>query len=265
MRDYKIEVENRVEFIRGALQSAGANGVVFGNSGGKDAALVGILCKMACENTVGIIMPCKAAQNYGSDKSDAEILAAQFEIETRVVDLTATRDEIISSIEGSPKARMGSAGSADPNDGHRNELYNRNLTDSALSNIAPRLRMTTLYAIAASENLLVAGTGNKSERFMGYFTKWGDGAFDFNPVADLTVTEVFEFLRYLGAPAGIIDKAPSAGLFEGQTDEADMGVTYAAIDEYLESGKANDHDRTIIERYHRTSEHKRRLPPMFGG
>jgi len=242
MRDYKIEVENRVEFIRGALQSAGANGVVFGNSGGKDAALVGILCKMACENTVGIIMPCKAAQNYGSDKSDAEILAAQFEIETRIVDLTAARDELVSALE-----KSGS------------------LSDSGLSNIAPRLRMTTLYAIAASENLLVAGTGNKSERFMGYFTKWGDGAFDFNPVADLTVTEVFEFLRYLGAPAGIIDKAPSAGLFEGQTDEADMGVTYAAIDEYLESGAANDHDKAIIERYHRTSEHKRRLPPMFGG
>ena len=74
------------------------------------------------------------------------------------------------------------------------------LNDSAISNIAPRLRMITLYAVAASENRLVAGTGNASEYYMGYFTKWGDGAFDLNPIADLTATEIFEFLRYLNAP-----------------------------------------------------------------
>ena len=98
---------------------------------------------------------------------------------------------------------------------------------------------------------------------MGYFTKWGDGAYDFNPIADLTVTEIYEFLRYLKAPEEIISKAPSAGLFEGQTDEAEMGVTYRSIDEFLRSGTANEQDSAIIERYHRTSEHKRKMPATF--
>ena len=131
------------------------------------------------------------------------------------------------------------------------------LSDAAKINIAPRLRMTALYAVAAEEGLLVAGTGNRSERYMGYYTKWGDGASDFNPIADLTAGEVFAFLEYLGAPRQIIDKAPSAGLFDGQTDEQEMGVSYAAIDEFILAGTANETDRAIIERYHRQSEHKR--------
>ena len=92
---------------------------------------------------------------------------------------------------------------------------------------------------------------------MGYFTKWGDGACDFNPISDLTVTEVFAFLRYLNAPSSIVEKAPSAGLYEGQTDEEDMGITYQAIDQYLETGAATEQDLSIIERYHSRSEHKR--------
>ena len=92
---------------------------------------------------------------------------------------------------------------------------------------------------------------------MGYFTKWGDGAHDFNPISDLTVKEVFEFLRYLDAPAGIIDKAPSAGLFDGQTDEDEMGFKYAELDELLLTGHTNDRAAAIIERMHRNSAHKR--------
>ena len=123
--------------------------------------------------------------------------------------------------------------------------------------------MVTLYAVAASENRLVAGTGNASEFHMGYFTKWGDGAYDLNPIADLTATEVFEFLRYLSAPEAVITKAPSAGLFEGQTDEDDMGVTYAAIDKYITTGEANEKDKAIIDRYYARSGHKRRPPLRY--
>jgi len=130
--------------------------------------------------------------------------------------------------------------------------------------MAPRLRMTVLYAISASENRLVAGTGNRSEIYMGYFTKWGDGACDFDPIADLTVTEIYEFLRYLNAPESIISKAPSAGLFEGQTDEAEMGVSYREIDSFLLDGTQPDGDAMqIIEKYHSTSEHKRKMPATF--
>jgi len=242
MRNYELETQRRIEFIQDVVRSAGAKGIVFGNSGGKDSALVGILCKMACINTVGIIMPCGSKRNYESDKSDAEIIAKKFDISSRVIDLSDVKDEFI-RITG----------------------RETQLSDSSIANIAPRLRMTTLYAVALSENRLVAGTGNKSEAYMGYFTKWGDGAYDFNPIADLTVTEIYEFLRYLGAPDSIIKKAPSAGLFEGQTDESEMGVTYSSIDEFLLTGTTNEHDKAIIERFHNSSEHKRKMPITYGG
>ena len=240
MRDYKAEFEKRVDFIRSLVESSHASGIIFGNSGGKDSALVGILCKAACENTVGIIMPCASKRNYGIDSDDGRALAEQFGIETRVVDLTPVREAELAQIKGAAE-----------------------ISDAAKANIAPRLRMTTLYAIGQSENRLVAGTGNRSEIYMGYFTKYGDGGTDFNPIADLLATEIFEFLEFLGAPESIIKKAPSAGLFEGQTDESEMGVSYAAIDHYILTGEASEHDKAIIDRYHARSEHKRRPIPTF--
>ena len=242
MRDYEWEATQRVEFIREVIKSAGADGIVYGNSGGKDSALVGILCKMACDNTVGLIMPCGSKRSYEADRADAEAIAKQFNISTFFVDLSEVGHQLNHAVGGITK-----------------------LSESASANILPRIRMTTLYAVAASENRLVAGTDNRSERYVGYFTKWGDGAFDFNPIADLTVSEVYEFLRYFNAPDFIMSKAPSAGLFDGQTDEGDLGVTYRAIDEYLCTGKANQQDRAIIEKFHSASEHKRKLPIMFGG
>ncbi len=234
MRDYKQEVELRTAFIRQVLADAHCTGIVFGNSGGKDSALVGILCKLACENTVGVIMPCASKRNYGEDKSDGLLFAEQFGIETRLVDLTPARDALTEQL----------AGVSD-------------ITDDALKNIAPRLRMATLYAIGQSEGRLVAGTGNRDELFIGYFTKYGDGGVDFNPISDLTVGEVYEFLEYLGAPESIIKKAPSAGLFEGQTDEAEIGISYAAIDKYLLTGEAEPDIKARLDRMHATTAHKR--------
>lgn len=242
MRDYQSELRNRVQFIQDCLASASAQGIVYGNSGGKDSALVGILCKLACENTVGLIMPCRSKRNYLEDKGDDETVAEQFGIDVRTVDLEPSLNEVEQA------ARQVTSP-----------------TNLALTNIAPRLRMTILYAVAASENRLVAGTGNKSEGYMGYFTKWGDGAFDFNPIADLTATEVIDFLRFFKAPKSILDKAPSAGLFDGQTDEQEMGVTYQSIDAFLKGNPINEQDRLIIEKYHQSSEHKRRIPLVYGG
>ena len=242
MRDYAVELKNRVAFIRELVEKAGANGIVFGNSGGKDSALVGILCKAACENTVGIMMPCESKRNFGMDMEDGGELAAQFGIENRTIDLTEQKQAAVRALSTITE-----------------------LNQQAMTNINPRLRMLTVYAVAAAENRLVAGTGNRSEAYMGYFTKWGDGAYDFNPIADLTVTEIYEFLRYLKAPQAIIDKAPSAGLFEGQTDEQEMGVTYAAIDKFLLTGEANERDRAIIDRYHARSEHKRTGAAVYQG
>ena len=240
MRDYKIETEKRIAFIKKQLEESGATGIVFGNSGGKDCALVGILCKMACDNTVGLIMPCSSSCNYGDDLTDAVTISTLFRIEKRMVDLTKTAETLKKALTEATT-----------------------LTESAEINIAPRLRMTSLYAVAATEGRLVAGTGNRSERYMGYFTKWGDGAFDFNPIADLTATEVRKFLTYLDAPKRIIQKAPSAGLYDGQTDEAEMGVTYKAIDEYLTSGVCSPEDMEIIANYHKVSAHKRTAPKVY--
>ena len=242
MRDYREEFEKRVDFIKGVLKNSGAAGIVYGNSGGKDSALVGILCKAACPNTVGIIMPCASKRNFGEDRDDGIAVAEQFDIETRTIDLTPVREAELEALKGITDANP-----------------------SAVTNIAPRLRMITLYAVAASENMLVAGTGNRSEYYMGYFTKWGDGACDLNPIRDLTATEVFEFLRYLDAPAHIIVKAPSAGLFEGQTDEAEMGVTYKAIDDFLLYGTVSEKDAAVIDRYHSRSEHKRTGTAVYQG
>ena len=240
MRDYQKEFDARVAFIRRLVEEAHVRGIVFGNSGGKDCALVGILCKAACDDTVGVLMPCASSRNFGRDTDDALAVSAQFGIEARRIDLTAARQAMLDALPAVTE-----------------------MTDAAIANIAPRLRMTTLYAIAGAENRLVAGTGNRSERYMGYFTKWGDGACDFNPIADLTVGEVYEFLEFLHAPRSIIDKAPSAGLFEGQTDEGEMGVSYAAVDEYILHGTGSERDIAIIERYHARNTHKLKLPPVF--
>ena len=234
MRNYEQEYKERVAYIREYVEKTGVKGIVYGNSGGKDCTLVGILCKAACDNTVGVIMPCGSSRNYGSDRDDALAVAEKYGIETRTVDLTAVRDAEMEALKGVAE-----------------------LNTAAISNIAPRLRMTTLYAIAMAENRLVAGTGNCSEIYMGYFTKWGDGGSDFDPIADLTATEIFEFMKWLDVPMAVQTKAPSAGLFEGQTDEQEMGVTYAAIDRYIRGGEVTPEEEAIIRRFHARSEHKR--------
>ena len=237
-RDYALEEFARVRFIRETLEYARASGIVFANSGGKDCALVGILCKKACENTISLVLPCGIKRSYNEDKEDALKLAEFFDIRTRVIDLKETFDTFTQAL-------------------------NPGLTKPAASNIAPRLRMQALYATAQSEGRLVAGTGNRSEIFLGYFTKWGDGAYDLNPIADLTVTEVYEFLRFLKAPASIISKPPSAGLYEGQTDEGDLGFSYADLDRYLLSGDATDENKEKFMRHHNATKHKRQYPHVF--
>lgn len=239
-RDYGQETEKRVEFIRQQVEKSGVSGIIYGNSGGKDSMLVGILCKKACPNTEGIIMPCGSNRNYNEDLNDAKAVAEQFGIATRVIDLSEVKKTLMKEL--TPQVSM---------------------TPPSENNIAPGLRMTTLYAVGASENRLVAGTGNRSEGHMGYFTKWGDGGHDFNPISDLTTSEIFEFLKYLEAPDWIKTKPPSAGLFDGQTDEDEMGVTYAAIDHYLETGEGTPEDLAVMERYHRVSAHKRQPIPTF--
>ena len=196
------------------------------------------LCWRALPSTT--CMPCASKRNFGLDRDDGLTVATHFGIETREIDLSPVKEAMTAALSGVTE-----------------------LSDMGSANINPRLRMTTLYAVAASENRLVAGTGNRSEAYLGYFTKWGDGAYDFNPIADLTVTEIYAFLRYLGCPECVITKAPSAGLFDGQTDETETGISYAALDRYLLTGVASDEVIATIERMHGASEHKRRSVPTY--
>ena len=239
MRDYAKETQLRVRWLKEHLEKAKASGFVFGNSGGKDCALVSILCKMASDKTIGVIMPCQSKQNYTTDTQDALAVSQQFDIQVRRVDLTQTKKTLLNALTG-----------------QTNPDYTAN---GAFANINPRLRMTTLYTIAQTENCLVVGTGNRSEISLGYFTKWGDGGYDLNPIGDLTVREVYEFLAYLNAPLSIRTKKPSAGLWEGQTDEQELGVTYEEVDEYLLNGNATEKIKQRVDNSIKNTSHKRVL------
>lgn len=245
--DVKQSIEKRVRWIKDLLASTGAKGVIYGNSGGKDCTLVGALCKLATPNVLGVIMPCQSSQNYGSDRSDAILAGECFGIEQIEVDLSQTKEAIVNALG----SRLGE----------------NSISDDALKmagvNINPRLRMTALYALGQARGYLVAGTGNLDEITLGYFTKWGDGAHDFNPIADLTVAEVYEHLTALNAPKSIIDKAPSAGLYQGQTDEEELGLKYADVDAYLRGEEVDEKVREKIESAKRRSAHKNAMPNRY--
>ena len=248
LMDVSKSIEKRVEWIRKILSDSGAKGIIYGNSGGKDCTLVGALCKLATPNVLGVIMPCQSSQNYGSDRDDALRAGKHFGIEQIEIDLSQTKQALLDAL------------------GDR--LTENNAGESNLKmasvNINPRLRMTTLYALGQARGYLVAGTGNLDEATLGYFTKWGDGAHDFNPIADLTVGEIYEHLRYLNAPITIIEKAPSAGLYQGQTDESELGIKYSDVDKYLRGGEIPDDVRAKIESAKRRSAHKLRMPMKYG-
>jgi NAD+ synthase len=139
----------------------------------------------------------------------------------------------------------------------------------ALANLKPRLRMTALYYLAQSHNYLVAGTGNLSEIMVGYFTKYGDGGVDFEPLGELYKHEVRALARALGLPESIITRPPTAGLWPGQTDEAELGITYDELDAIL-AALARGYDSGAPEetvarvwRMVEASAHKRATPPTF--
>lgn len=246
--DVQTSIQNRVEWIKKVLSQSGAKGIIYGNSGGKDCTLVGALCKLATDNVLGVIMPCQSSQNYGSDRDDALRAYKHFGIEQIEIDLTKTKEALVSAL--GEQLEKDNAGEAN--------------LKMANVNINPRLRMTTLYALGQARGYLVAGTGNLDEATLGYFTKWGDGAHDFNPIADLTVGEIYEHLRYLGAPSTIIEKAPSAGLYQGQTDEQETGIKYADVDKYLRGEQIPDEVRQKIEKMKSRAGHKMRMPLKYG-
>jgi NAD+ synthase len=239
-----------VQWLRDRAQDAGAHGFVVGLSGGIDSAVVARLCQMATPNRVlGVLLPC---YSHVQDESDARLLAKTFGIPTATVDLGPVFDALTGELHGAVKGLPQSVHVAD---------IKQQMPEA---NIKPRLRMTSLYFIANSLNYLVAGTGNRCELSIGYFTKYGDGGSDVLPIGNLLKSDVREMARQLGVPAPIIDKAPSAGLWIGQTDEAEMGFTYDMLEEYLIKGPdavpADVAKR--IAGLHAASAHKRKTAPI---
>jgi NAD+ synthase len=195
-----------VSWIRRQVKDARAKGIVMGLSGGLDSSVTAALSKEAVgrRRVLALVLPCHSQQG---DLKDAELIAKKLGIKTTIVELSGIYDRLLKILP--PAGSLGRA------------------------NLKPRLRMLVLYYFANKLNYLVCGTGNKSELSLGYFTKYGDGGTDILPLGDLLKREVVKLARELGLPEKIILKAPTAGLWPGQTDEAEMGITYNELDDIL--------------------------------
>lgn len=234
------QAEKLVSWIRERVSAAGCKGVVLGISGGLDSAVAAVLSKSAFpDSTLGLIMPCHSSKE---DMEHARALAEKFSIPTKTVVLESIFDALI-------KLLPDNEADADI----------KRLTQG---NLKARLRMLTLYYLANQLGYLVVGSSNRDELTVGYFTKHGDGGTDILPLGNMVKGQVRELARYLDIPQPIIDKAPSAGLWGGQTDEADLGFSYDELDQYLLSGKAPAELKGKIEAMIALNDHKRN-PPLI--
>ena len=227
-----------VKFLQDYLKTVHAKGYVLGLSGGVDSSLVAALAKKAVgrENLMCIMMP---IDSHPSDLEDAKKVAEALDLRYVVLDGSNSFHETLKEFE----------------------RQNLSLDRMSQSNLKVRIRMTMLYAYGQANNYLVLGTDNMDERYTGYFTKYGDGAADLLPIVYLTKGEVVEASKMLGVPYFLAERTPSAGLFEGQTDEKEMGITYKDLDTFLLGGKVDKEVEERIAHLHRVSEHKRAAIP----
>ncbi|MGC9395821.1 MAG: NAD+ synthase [Anaerolineae bacterium] len=229
-------------WMRDYAARAGADGYVLGLSGGVDSAVTAALAVRAvgAEYVLTAWLPC---HSLPEDEAYARMTAQALGVDLLTVDLSATFDTLMAALPPG--------------------------SDMARANIKPRLRMTACYYLAQSHNYLVAGTGNRPEMLVGYFTKYGDGGVDIEPLGELYKHEVRALARVLGVPEPVIARAPSAGLWPGQTDEGELGITYAELDAILaalaegRTAEAAEATVTRVRRMIAASAHKRALPPTF--
>lgn len=225
MFDAKKETKRMVEFIRTYFEENNLGGVVLGISGGKDSGVVAGLFTEALgkDKVLGVTMPC---HSKSEDKSDAQLVSDYYGFELINMDLTNVFDSFKDEV-----VKLG--------DFNEEELKNSDI------NLKPRMRMMTLYYLAAlytslkGKTYVVAGTSNKCELYVGYFTKGGDSVHDISVLADLTVDEVIEVGKCLGVPDKVLFKKPNDGL-SNMSDEEKLGVTYKDIATFMEKGSLED-------------------------
>ena len=242
------EVHNElVEFLRESFKKAGFSKAVLGLSGGIDSALVAYLLRDALgkENVLAIMMPYKSSNP--DSLNHAKLVVEDLGINSKTIEITDMIDAYFKNEKEATSLRMG--------------------------NKMARERMSILFDYSSKENALVVGTSNKTEIYLGYSTQFGDSACALNPIGDLYKTNIWDLSRYLKIPNELIEKKPSADLWEGQTDEQEMGLTYKeadqvlyrmleenkTVEEILAEGFNKDLVDNIVRRMNR-SEYKRRMP-----
>lgn len=226
-----------VEWIRNFFEEngKGCNAVV-GISGGKDSSVVAALCAEALgkDRVIGVLMP----NGEQADIDMAKLLVEHLGIKHYIINIKDAVDGLKSAMPFE-------------------------LSTQTVTNIPPRVRMTTLYAVGQSHNGRVANTCNLSEDWVGYSTRYGDAAGDFSPCSNLTVDEVKAIGRVLGLPAVLVDKVPTDGLC-GKTDEDNLGFTYAVLDRYIRTGEIDDAEtKAKIDTKHKNNLFKLQLMPAF--
>jgi len=242
------EVRRRVDFLKKHVLDANMSGLLIAISGGVDSAVAAALCKRATDEltaetgkeyiTLGVFQPYGEQPDIDHSYKVAEALQLKHTVETNIQDAV---DEIALESEFALRA-LGKPG---------------HLSRGGKGNVKARTRMVIQYALAFELNLLVVGTDHASEALTGFFTKWGDGAVDITPLSSLNKRQVRQLAEYLGIPKEVIQKAPTAGLWEGQTDEEELGISYEANSDYLEGKAIDPQIQEKIEQQYRRTEHKR--------
>ena len=247
MKKFDVEKETKkvIEFIRNYYKENNLGGAILGISGGKDSGVVaGLLVEaLGKENVIGVTLPCHSKEE---DANDAKLVSDYYGFNLINFDITNTFDAFKDELK------------------NLGEFNEKEVKNSDI-NLKPRLRMATLYYLAAlysalnNKTYLVAGTSNKCELFVGYFTKGGDNVHDISTIADFTVEEVIKIGEYLKVPEKVLYKTPNDGL-SNQTDEDKLGVTYKDIAKYMNNEELDEEIRKKIERLHNNNKHKFNIP-----
>ena len=229
LKEYLLEIE---KFLQDYLEQSHCKGYVLGLSGGVDSSLVAAIARKAVGKDKLFCYSIDVDSNK-ADVDDAIQVAKELDVNLEVINLTETFHTYLKELKGEEFIRL------------------------TKSNLKVRMRMCALFAYAQEHSSLVLGTDNMDERYVGYFTKYGDGAADVLPIVYLTKSEVREAAKLYGLSKVLAERTPSAGLFEGQTDEDEMGIKYADLDNFLLGKEVDDATKARIQHLHKISEHKR--------